>query len=121
MKQQIMEVLLSGDNNLTKEQIQWAIHNIPETGETMTFDHSQDDVWRACGLSKEQNSEIIQEYMKIKEDVQGDKKSQLIEDFMTKASPKLVRSFIIRAVCEYEDELRNEMMKKLQSIIDKLK
>lgn len=121
MKHQIMEVLLSGDNNLTKEQIQWAITNIPEDGKSFTYDHTQEDVWAACGIDKEMNSRLIDEYRTIKNGVEGTKKSQLIEDFFTKASPDLQRSFLIRAICEFENEIQREMLEKLQKLIDKMK
>ena len=47
-KRAIMEVLLSGDNTLTKDQISWAIANIPNDNESkpgLAFNHDAEKRW----------------------------------------------------------------------------
>ena len=121
MKQRIMEVLLSGDNDLTKDEIQWAIQNIPnETiSKPVIYNHDADGVFDACGISDDLATKLIEEYASIRKNVDGSKKSMLIEAFMNNASPELHRSFIIRALMEFEEESAKKMLGKLKDLLDK--
>ena len=127
-KQAIMEVLLSGDNTLTKDQISWAITNIPNetTKEGLAFDHSKDDLFDACGVQMN-NSTLGEEYAKLRIDCPGDKKSEFIEYLEANGSTALIRSLIIRGVyaveekaSEKKDEVNSEL-EALLALIKKLK
>jgi hypothetical protein len=122
MKQRIMEVLLSGDNDLTKDEIQWAIQNIPnETiSKSVVYNHDAESVFDACGISDDLAEKLGEEYKTIRENVDGSKKSMLIEAFMNNASPELVKSFIIRALMDYEQQHIQKAIDKLKDMIDKL-
>lgn len=127
-KQAIMEAILSGDNNLSKEQISWAIANIPNetTKQGLAFDHDADDLFSACGVPMS-NSALAEEYAKLRMDTPGDKKSEFIEYLETNGSIALIRSLIIRgvyAVEEKAEEKRGEVNSELEAllaIIKKLK
>lgn len=119
-KQAIMEVLLSGDNTLTKDQITWAIANIPNetTKEGLAFDHNADDLFSACGVPMS-NSALAEEYAKLRMNCPGDKKSEFIEYLETNGSVALVRSLIIRGVYAVEEKA-NEKKGEVSSELDAL-
>lgn len=119
-KNAIMEVLLSTDNNLTKEQISWAIANIPNetTKEGLAFNHDEDDMFSACGVSMN-NSKLGEEYAKLRMDCPGDKKSEFIEYLESKGSVALIRSLIIRGVHAVE-ERASEKKEEVSSELDAL-
>jgi len=119
-KQAIMEVILSGDNNLTKEQINWAIANIPNetTKEGLAFDHDADDLFSACGVPMS-NGTLAEEYAKLRMDTPGDKKSEFIEYLETNGSTALIRSLIIRGVYAVEEKA-NEKKGEISSELDAL-
>ena len=128
-KQAIMELVLSGDNNLTKEQISWAIANIPNetTKESLPFNHDADDMFTACGLSESVDDCLGKEYAKLRAAAPGDKKSQFIEYLEANASPQMMRSLLIRGVQSVEDKAEkmvgdmSDEMKQLLDLLKKLK
>lgn len=128
-KQAIMEVLLSGDNTLTKDEISWAIANIPNDNNSkqgLAFNHDADDMFTACGVG-ENNSELGTEYAKLRVSTPGEKKSEFIEYLEANGSPALIRSLIIRGVYTVEEkaeEKKGEVSSELEAllaIIKKLK
>jgi len=124
-KQAIMEVLLSGDNTLTKDQISWAIANIPNetTKEGLAFDHSADDMFAACGVSMN-NGELAEEYANLRINTPGDKKSQFIEHLEANGSPALIRSLVIRgvySVAQKAEEKQTEISSDLAALLAMIK
>jgi hypothetical protein len=124
-KQAIMEVLLSGDNTLTKDQISWAIANIPNetTKEGLAFDHSADDMFTACGVGIN-NGELAEEYAKLRMNTPGDKKSEFIEYLEANGSPALIRSLVIRGVYSVEqraEEKKGEVSSELDALLALIK
>ena len=109
-KQAIMEALLSTDNNLTKDQLNWAIQNIPsEAGETVVsarlirnYDHNSDSMLEACGFDKDVCRTVGKEYFSIKAACNGDKKSELIQDVLEKSSLDLQAYLAIRGILSLE-------------------
>lgn len=124
-KQAIMQVLLSGDNNLTKEQISWAIANIPNDNgkEPLAFDHDADDMFSACGVSMT-NSTLGEEYAKLRMNCPGEKKSEFIEYLEANGSVALIRSLIIRGVYSVEqraEEKQAEITPELDALLALIK
>ena len=124
-KQAIMEVLLSGDNTLTKDQISWAIANIPNetTKEGLAFDHNADDMFAACGVSMN-NGELAEEYANLRINTPGDKKSQFIEHLEANGSAALIRSLVIRGVYSVEqraEEKQGEISSELDALLAMIK
>jgi len=120
-KNAIMEVLLSTDNNLTKEEISWAIANIPNDDNSkqgIGFDHDADDLFSACGVPTS-NSALAEEYAKLRMNCPGDKKSEFIEYLENKGSIQLIRSLIIRGVYAVEEKA-NEKKDEVSSELDAL-
>ena len=115
-----MEVILSGDNNLTKEQINWAIANIPNetTKEGLAFNHDADDMFAACGVPMS-NGTLAEEYANLRINTPGDKKSEFIEHLEANGSPALIRSLIIRGVYAVEEKA-NEKKGEISSELDAL-
>ena len=128
-KQAIMEVILSGDNTLTQQEISWAIANIPNetTKECLPFNHDADDMFTACGLGDDTDSCLGLEYAKLRKDAPGDKKSQFIEYLEANASPQMMRSLLIRGVQSVEEKAEkmvddmSDEMKQLLDLLKKLK
>lgn len=109
MKQRIMEVLLSGDNNLTNEEINWAINNIPNgTGEVdIPFDHSKKKIYDACGITSDDAKDLAAEYNTIKKSLNDDNAegicgSMMVERIIQRGSPKLIRGLIVRGILDTE-------------------
>ena len=128
-KQAIMEAILSGDNNLSKEQISWAISNIPNDDNSkpgLAYNHDVDDMFSACGVGQN-NSELGSEYAQLRMDTPGDKKSEFIEYLEANGSAALIRSLIIRGVYSVEEkatEKKGEVSSEIEAllaIIKKLK
>jgi hypothetical protein len=124
-KQAIMEAILSGDNNLSKEQISWAIANIPnETKkEGLAFDHDKDDMFDACGVQMN-NSVLAEEYANLRISCPGNKKSEFIEYLETNASPALIRSLVIRGMYTVEqkaEEKTSEVSSELEALLAMIK
>jgi len=121
-KQAIMQVLLSGDNNLTKDEINWAIANIPNDDNSkqgLAFNHDADDMFTACGVSMT-NSTLGEEYAKLRMNCPGDKKSEFIEYLEANGSVALIRSLIIRGVYSVEqraEEKQGEISSELDALL----
>jgi hypothetical protein len=117
MKQKIMQVLFSADNELTTDEIQWAVNNIPNTTteDTVPYNHQDDDLFAACGINKSDSSELIKEYNTIKKQLPDATKSQVVEAVIKQGSEKLVRGFIIRGIADYESSTKEmfDMLKQL--------
>lgn len=129
-KQAIMEVILSGDNTLTQQQISWAIANIPNdenARQCLPFNHDADDMFTACGLSESIDDCLGKEYAKLRAAAPGDRKSQFIEYLEANASPQMMRSLLIRGVQSVEDKAEkmvgdmSDEMKQLLDLLKKLK
>lgn len=125
MKQRIMEALLSSDNNLSKDEINWAIANIPNDGATAkpndtAYNHDADNIWDACGYSDDKLVALSKEYVKLREDSPGDKKSMFIEYFMQNASRDIINLFIIKGIQHHEQKAHDKMFEDLKALIDKL-
>jgi len=125
-KQAIMEVLLSGDNNLSKEEISWAIANIPNddnSNQGLAFDHDKDDMFDACGVQMN-NSTLAEEYANLRINTPGDKKSQFIEHLEANGSAALIRSLVIRGVYSIEqkaEEKTSEVSSELEALLAMIK
>jgi hypothetical protein len=124
-KQAIMQVLLSGDNNLTKDEISWAIANIPNetTKEGLSFDHDKEDMFDACGVQMN-NSTLAEEYANLRISCPGSKKSQFIEYLESNGSPALIRSLIIRGMYTVEqkaEEKQDEISTELEALLAMIK
>jgi len=125
-KQAIMEVLLSGDNNLTKDQINWAISNIPNDDNSkpgLAYNHDVDDMFGACGVGQN-NSQLGSEYAQLRMDTPGDKKSEFIEYLEANGSAALIRSLLIRGVYSVEekvDEKKGEVSTEIDALLAILK
>jgi hypothetical protein len=60
MKQKVMEVLLTSNNDLSREEILWAASHLPETdqkgdygssvGHTYTYNHDEQSLYKAIGV-----------------------------------------------------------------------
>ena len=126
-KQAIMEAILSGDNNLTKDQINWAIANIPNDDNSkpgLGFNHDADDMFTACGLPSSEESSLGSEYARLRVDTPGDKKSEFIEYLEAKASPALIRSLLVRGVYTIEEkanEKKAEVSSELEALLALIK
>jgi len=127
-KQAIMEVLLSTDNNLTKEQLDWAISNIPnESAEVKSsvfyrqYDHSLDGMMEACGFNTDDCKRVGKEYFAIKKACNGDKKSELMEDVFTKSSLDLQAYLIMRGVIALEEAQEEDAPDDIKQLMDLLK
>lgn len=129
-KQAIMEVLLSGDNTLTKDQISWAIANIPNDNNSkqgLAFNHDADDMFSACGLPSSEESSLGSEYANLRVSTPGEKKSEFIEYLEANGSPALIRSLIIRGVYTVEEKAEEKKgvvsseLEALLALIKKLK
>lgn len=114
-----MEVLMSVDNNLTQEEINWAINNIPSDSENPTvYDHDRDSIFEACGIFKADSESLINEYNAIKnilkENRDGNvRHSEMVQMLLHCASPKLLRSFVVRGVVDYESDKKKDMLEAL--------
>jgi hypothetical protein len=125
-KQAIMEAILSGDNNLSKEQISWAIANIPNDDNSkkgLAFNHDKDDMFEACGVGIN-NGELADEYAKLRMSTPGDKKSEFIEHLEANGSLALIRSLVIRGVYSVEqraEEKKGEVSSELDALLALIK
>lgn len=119
-----MEVLLSGDNNLTKDEINWAISNIPNDGivkpVSSGYNHNSDNIYDACGFTDDKLETLSEEYKNLRETSPGDKKSLFIEHLMNNASADLINLFVIKGVQHHEQKAHDKMLEDLKALIDKL-
>jgi len=122
MKHRIMEAILSNDNNLTKEEIDWAICNIPnEIDNTKSdFNHEATNVGDACGITEKIHKEIKKEYFAIKQRC-GEKGSHMIEELEKTGSKLLLRSLITRSVMDIEEIFMKKTIEDLRELFNKLK
>jgi len=122
MKHRIMEAILSGDNNLTKEEIDWAISNIPNgvTPLNSDYNHELSDMGDACGITDEVHKAVKKEYIAIR-DLAGEKGSHIIEALEKSGSKLLLRSLMIRGMMEIEQDSTKKMLDQLTKLLDKLK
>jgi len=121
MKQKIMQVLFSADNELTTDELEWAANNIPNVTvvDELPYDHSASELFAACGISKADSKELLKEYNDIKRSLGDGRKSRVIEAVLKQGSPKLIRSFMIRGIAEYESNT-DELMQSLKDFFKKL-
>ena len=127
-KQAIMEVLLSTDNNLTKDQLNWAIQNIPnENGEVQTngiyrqYNHDLDSMLEACGFNPDNCKKLSKEYFSIKGACKGDKKSELIQDVFEKSSVDLQAYLMMRGVISLEEAQESDGDDNIKQLMELLK
>jgi hypothetical protein len=122
-KHRILETLFSTNNSLTREEIAWAVENIPAESNSFSasipFDHTQDTVYAACGINEEEMKECGNEYVKLKSD-DFDKRSQFVEHVVAYGSPRLIRSLIIRGIQGVEEKKMDDL-KELLDLMKKLK
>ena len=129
-KQAIMEVLLSTDNNLTKDQMDWAIKNIPnESGEVQTsgiyrqYNHELDSMMEACGFDTDTCRRVGKEYFGLKASCKGDRKSELIEHVFQNCSVDLQAYLMMRGVISLEETQesdRDDDVSELMKLLKKL-
>ena len=121
MKQKIMQVLFSADNELSADELQWAVNNIPNDAiaEEVPYNHEADELFAACGISKSDSAELLKEYHEIKRSLGDGRKSKVIEAVLKQGSPKLIRSFLIRGVAEYESNT-SDVFDALKDFLKKL-
>ena len=126
MKQKIMEVILSANNSLTQEEVSWAIRNIPNQENSDTtdrissriFDHNADDVFSACGFTKDYEKIFNKELKLIVDQTPDGTKSVFIENILNNASAGLLDYLIVRGlieICVTQDPLDRlrDILKKL--------
>lgn len=120
MKHRIMEVILSAENSLTKEEIDWAIVNIPnETTSTKPvrkFDHSLPNVLEACGFMREEMDDLKNELLKLSKDT--DTKSGLIEKIINCGSHNLRDFLITKAILNMQN--KPDPMDDLMQLLKKI-
>jgi hypothetical protein len=121
-----MEVLLSSENNLSTDEINWAIRNIPNDEQDIAeseFDHEKDDLFEACGISKKEKNQIIEEYISIKKHMQENlgstRNSMLIEAVLKCGSATLIKAFFIRGIMGHEKG-GDDFMKRLKDLFSRL-
>lgn len=122
-KHKILETLFSSNNSLTRDDIAWAVENIPDnesSREPIPFDHDKQHVYEACGLTDDDLKEVANEYRKIKMSKDHDKKSNLVEDIVSTGSSKLIRSLLIKGVMQVESDV-TDSLKEVLDLIKKMK
>lgn len=135
-KTRIMEALLSTENDLTKNDIEWAINNIPNESEqidpskeevvdkssykTLPYLHEKSGVAEACGLDAEVADQVHKEYANVRDD-SGDKMSEFVQHLEEKASPMLRRALIMKAVEKIEATKTDQMLDDIQLLIERIK
>lgn len=127
-KQAIMEALLSTDNNLTKDQLDWAIKNIPnESGEAQSsvsyrqYNHDLDSMMEACGFTNEECRRVGKEYFGLKSSCKGDRKSELIEHVFAQASVDLQAYLLMRGVISLEEAQESDEDSDVSELMKLLK
>lgn len=126
MKQKIMEVILSANNSLTQEEVSWAIRNIPNQENSDTtdrissriFDHNADDVFSACGFTKDYEKIFIKELKLIVDQTTDGTKSVFIENILNNASADLLDYLIVRGLIEMC--VTQDPLDRLRDILKKL-
>lgn len=121
VKEKIIQALFNAQNDLTNEDIQWAIQNIPNEGtEPMVFNHDESSLFAACGMDVETVAKSHAEYLRIRESTEENKKSYIIEEMLKRASPQLMRSLLICGVVEYESrfKMKDEVFNQLKKFFD---
>lgn len=124
-KHKIMEVLLSGNNDLTQEEINWAIKNIPNEDEEtkyINYDHNHKNLVEAAMVCTERESV---EYKKLrsqffKNPAEDITKSKLVEFIELNASPILIRMLLIEGICNIEDKKASSALDELEKEINLL-
>ena len=118
-----MNALLSAENDLTNEEIIWAIHNLPDEGTNnyCKFDHSKDDIYEACGYFKKDIAKARDELKNILDSVNG-RNSNYIEVILLKGSPLLLNFLIIRGLLSLASKPNDgdDPLDRLMKLLDKL-
>lgn len=127
-KQAIMEALLSTDNNLTKDQLDWAIKNIPnESGEAQSsvsyrqYNHDLDSMMEACGFTNEECKRVGKEYFGLKGSCKGDRKSELIQHVFTNSSLDLQAYLMMRGIISLEEAQESDGDDNIKQLMELLK
>lgn len=122
MKHRILEALLSSDNNLTNDEINWAIENLPDDAPPpVAYDHARDNIFEACGIFQQDSEELRKEYYKIRESIgtsNSVRHSEIVQTLIQCGSPKLVRSFIVRGVADYESDKKQDLFNFLRKMFE---
>ena len=116
-----MEAILSADNSLNQDEINWAIRNIPNEGASgRKFDHTKDDILGACGFTDKDFELLAAEIRELKEKTEGTRNSNLIETILNYGSERVHTYLIIRGACEMAKKDDDDPMEKLRKLLDKL-
>lgn len=127
MKHKIMEAILSSDNNLTKEEIDWAITNIPNEGKSARqFNHDiKLDIMEACGYQKSDKMLIKDELSNLVNESNDNNDaclSQLIERIISHGSVDLHNYLIIKSILDITNKKDEENpLDKLLNLLKNLK
>lgn len=126
MKHRIMEAILSAENNLSQEEIAWAICNIPNDNTASTpsrkFDHDKDSVYEACGFTIENSESLKVELNKLNEITEGCRKSQFIETVLTRGSEDLHSYLIVRGIMDLiKENDKDDPLDRLRDLLRKIK
>jgi hypothetical protein len=126
MKHRIMEAILSAENNLSQEEIVWAMHNIPNDNTASTpsrkFDHEKDSVFEACGFTNENSESLKAELNKLNEITEGSRKSQFIETVLTRGSEDLRSYLVVRGLMDLiKDNDKDDPLDRLRDLLRKIK
>lgn len=130
MKHRIMEAILSAENNLSQEEIVWAMHNIPNDNTaskpSCKFDHDKDSVFEACGFTIENSESLKAELHKLNEITEGSRKSQFVETVLTHGSENLRSYLVVRGLMDLikdndKDDDKDDLLDRLRDLLRKIK
>lgn len=129
MKHRIMEAILSAENNLSQEEIVWAMQNIPNDNTASTpsrkFDHDKDCVFEACGFTNENSESLKAELNKLNDITNrslGSRKSQFVETVLTNGSEDLRSYFVVRGLMDFiKDNDKDDPLDRLRDLLRKIK
>lgn len=140
MKQRIMEVLLTSNNNLSKEEILWVASHLPETtekgdhgssvGHTYTYDHEKKSLYEAIGVDASDGDKTAELLSRITRKCALEKHysiSNAIEDTLNECADikgffPLILSKVYRDALEklehkfMEDEMPKELLKFIKAM-----
>jgi len=126
MKHRIMEAILSAENNLSQEEIVWAMHNIPNDNTAGTpsrkFDHEKDSVFEACGFTNENSESLNAELNKLNKITEGSRRSQFIETVLTLGSEDLRSYLVVRGLMDLiKENDKDDPLDRLRDLLRKIK
>ena len=131
IKQQILSAVSTGET-LSLSQIRYLQDILPNEDKTqstgLNFDHTKDNTWEACGLTREQVVEVENEInnliQQIMDSTDRPTKSEVIEKVLIQGSKTLFNVLIIDSIRrKFEKDESPDMsdMMKLMMLMAKMK